>query len=958
MKKTGNRILSVLLALCLAAGLLAVLPVMSSAAAVTIDIGAIAAAAEEDGKNIGEEIQKAIQTALDVARLGDDIVVVGEVEDMDGILSLNIPANKKVVWKASLSQAEQAVAAWPEVPAISGTTPRVMNARIKRTSSTRATVSFWGHTGQVAGTTTALTGTSFDVYSLAVEAGAPAPDAAAMRAQGTYHGIEVRMNWAAIRAKYVQKDITLRPGDWDVYLMMDVITGAAATARTPSTPWLVEARCYGLPLVQLSGVGTFEVADGADLAAETIGVGGTNTNILVSGGKITAGSVGINSNTGRVTVTGGEVVATGEGGEVIVGGGFYAGGGGFTSELTTFEDERFMDAELRSDGAAIRMNGTFSARDEDVRTRSNRAGQSGYLLVDDQAQWPNRKIIYGVNVNTAPGNVVISGGKVESKVGNAIEIAGISNSNSVTVTGGEVIGVSSGISAMDFNLKYRTLRSPMLTPEEKDNLTFAQFFFGSCDVTVSGGTVKATDATDGTAIVTGDSYDALYNRNNQIYVQGPSGDRQTKSMPYAATKVATGNVTVSGGTIKGATAIQKVSGNLTISGGEIIATDAAVKEIASVSGVFQTENISTSAATVGTRYFPYTANTTGTTTTVTGGKITGASAFELGDGTLLIKDGEVAGGFTMNGGLAVFDAAKVAGGKDAGEGGLSVAVGIAADAATSIALEGKSDNLTVTGDGAALWDTTRGKSVIMISGAKTAQFDWGKLDLSGLVIGAPTASRASDLAGTFGFTAGTAGKVYCMLMGPTAAVPAASTVRQGTLLGDVAAGVVADRAVTLTKGAQSIFVVLQDASGNFSNVLKIEVPEFVQKYSVTVTSGTGAGSFIPGARVTVTASAPPDGQVFDKWTSLDGVIFSDAGSATTSFIMPNKSVTVKANYKTPSTVNCEYCNDVGCDICKPPIKEYVGIFGRETAYEKSRWNWFMFIVLFGWIWMWFTTPAA
>ncbi|MDR2687495.1 MAG: hypothetical protein LBB75_07060 [Oscillospiraceae bacterium] len=32
---------------------------------------------------------------------------------------------------------------------------------------------------------------------------------------------------------------------------------------------------------------------------------------------------------------------------------------------------------------------------------------------------------------------------------------------------------------------------------------------------------------------------------------------------------------------------------------------------------------------------------------------------------------------------------------------------------------------------------------------------------------------------------------------------------------------------------------------------------------------------------------------------------------------------------------------------------YVGLFGIDTEYPSNLWNWFMFVALFGWLWMWF-----
>ena len=69
-------------------------------------------------------------------------------------------------------------------------------------------------------------------------------------------------------------------------------------------------------------------------------------------------------------------------------------------------------------------------------------------------------------------------------------------------------------------------------------------------------------------------------------------------------------------------------------------------------------------------------------------------------------------------------------------------------------------------------------------------------------------------------------------------------------------------------------------------------------YSVTVNKGTANPvAAIAGTVVTITADAPEDGYVFDKWVSTSGVVFADANSTTTTFVMPEKNVTVTATYK-------------------------------------------------------------
>ncbi len=71
-------------------------------------------------------------------------------------------------------------------------------------------------------------------------------------------------------------------------------------------------------------------------------------------------------------------------------------------------------------------------------------------------------------------------------------------------------------------------------------------------------------------------------------------------------------------------------------------------------------------------------------------------------------------------------------------------------------------------------------------------------------------------------------------------------------------------------------------------------------YTVTVTEGTGGGEYGEGDTVTVTANKR-NGYTFTGWSSEDGVAFADSKAKTTTFIMPEKSVTVKANYTADSS---------------------------------------------------------
>ena len=78
-----------------------------------------------------------------------------------------------------------------------------------------------------------------------------------------------------------------------------------------------------------------------------------------------------------------------------------------------------------------------------------------------------------------------------------------------------------------------------------------------------------------------------------------------------------------------------------------------------------------------------------------------------------------------------------------------------------------------------------------------------------------------------------------------------------------------------------------------------------KEYYIIVTDGKatiGAGSEISkatqGTTITLTANAAPDGKVFDKWVVESGsTTLEDANSETTTFIMPDSEVSVKATYK-------------------------------------------------------------
>lgn len=71
----------------------------------------------------------------------------------------------------------------------------------------------------------------------------------------------------------------------------------------------------------------------------------------------------------------------------------------------------------------------------------------------------------------------------------------------------------------------------------------------------------------------------------------------------------------------------------------------------------------------------------------------------------------------------------------------------------------------------------------------------------------------------------------------------------------------------------------------------------VVKYTLTVVNGTGGGNYAVNAAVPITANAPENNKVFDKWITSNGGSFASETSATTQFTMPAGAVTVTATYK-------------------------------------------------------------
>ncbi|WP_373262744.1 InlB B-repeat-containing protein [Hungatella hathewayi] len=76
--------------------------------------------------------------------------------------------------------------------------------------------------------------------------------------------------------------------------------------------------------------------------------------------------------------------------------------------------------------------------------------------------------------------------------------------------------------------------------------------------------------------------------------------------------------------------------------------------------------------------------------------------------------------------------------------------------------------------------------------------------------------------------------------------------------------------------------------------------EYRPSFAVTVIDGEGSGTYMVGEKVSISAIAPSARYQFTGWTAEPGVVFEDAASKETTFIMPEAAVTVTANFSNGS----------------------------------------------------------
>lgn len=154
-------------------------------------------------------------------------------------------------------------------------------------------------------------------------------------------------------------------------------------------------------------------------------------------------------------------------------------------------------------------------------------------------------------------------------------------------------------------------------------------------------------------------------------------------------------------------------------------------------------------------------------------------------------------------------------------------------------------------------------------------------------------------------------------------------ITEGTFTVSTIATGIWDRGTTVTGGTYNInpadvvpntHEVISNADSTFS------VREKPSKFAVTVVNGEGGGDYEKGATVSIKADAPAEGKQFAGWVSDDGVTFANEAEAETTFVMPEKAVTVTATYvdctHNESTADDGNCTTAYvCSVCGKTLEE-------------------------------------
>ncbi|GHT09999.1 hypothetical protein FACS189426_09530 [Bacteroidia bacterium] len=347
--------------------------------------------------------------------------------------------------------------------------------------------------------------------------------------------------------------------------------------------------------------------------------------------------------------------------------------------------------------------------------------------------------------------------------------------------------------------------------QNSDNSKYTISAYNNVSVTVSGGTVSG-------------NYLAIYavtGSSPSITVSGGTvfGNNWAINADYATG----GSITVSGGTVRAAEgeAISSSSNmNILISGGRVEALGSSED----ISSAINTSSTITVTGGVVCAKEGYASQFTGATQTATlsGGFVFGYGTLTTGNSTLLSSAERK---------QAVLLWRTYNGNSNFTQSGNSVITAWNQAAGATLYAAGSATDLLSSPEGAAVWAIVDGKSgITYTNGENTGFFEVEGVTVKNDIIppaieaGSGSINRTSHTAATIGFTTDEAGTAYYLVTerGAEPAPTGAAIKTADNSLGEVAAGAVTNLPVTLTRGDKDIYIVVEDADGNLSNVLKIE----------------------------------------------------------------------------------------------------------------------------------------
>ena len=166
-----------------------------------------------------------------------------------------------------------------------------------------------------------------------------------------------------------------------------------------------------------------------------------------------------------------------------------------------------------------------------------------------------------------------------------------------------------------------------------------------------------------------------------------------------------------------------------------------------------------------------------------------------------------------------------------------------------------------------------------------------------------SATRDSETAATVKFTSDEAGEYYYAVVESGDTAPTIDTTVAGTSCDTT------EQTISLTNlsgaGAKDIYIVVKDAAGNVSQPLTIQIPAYTSTtFTVTVNvdpsdGGTASANYTtaaPNTEITLTAT-PSTGYHFKEWQVTEGTVSIGVDNK---FTMPAEDVTVKAVFEAHS----------------------------------------------------------